>query len=122
VPDWSASLTGHASVQAPREFAATVSIADLAAERLAMLAGGQHSEQVAGGAVSATLEAGGVSTAGGYASRGTLLWRALNSAPVNTRLSMASMRRSTYAMAGCGSRALTPAASAGRCRHPAIFP
>ena len=59
VPDWSASLTGHASVQAPREFAATVAIADLAAERLAKLAGGQHSEQVAGGAVSATLEAGG---------------------------------------------------------------
>jgi hypothetical protein len=28
VPDWAASVTGHASVQAPHEFTATLSIAD----------------------------------------------------------------------------------------------
>ena len=59
VPDWSATLTGHTSVQAPQEFAATVSIADLTPERLVRLTGGQDPDQVAEGTISGTLEASG---------------------------------------------------------------
>ena len=59
VPDWSASLTGHASADAPHAFAATVSISDLTTERLVRLTGGDPSSAIAEGAVSATLDASG---------------------------------------------------------------
>ena len=59
VPDWAASVTGHASVRAPHEFTATLSIADLATDRLRTLVGAQDLEEVGGGTISATVEASG---------------------------------------------------------------
>ena len=59
VPDWAASLNGHASAAAPHEFAATLSIANLTAARLVTLLGAQDPEWTVDGAMSATLEAAG---------------------------------------------------------------
>ncbi len=59
VPDWSAALSGHASIEAPHEFAGTVSVADLTAARLVTLLGGQDPAWTADGTISATLEAAG---------------------------------------------------------------
>ena len=59
VPDWSATIDGHASMTAPHEFAATVSVADLTSTRLLALLGAQDPGWTAEGAISATIEASG---------------------------------------------------------------
>jgi autotransporter translocation and assembly factor TamB len=60
MPDWSASLTGHASIAAPHEFAAALAIADLNAARFITLLGGQQDgASAADGTISATLQAAG---------------------------------------------------------------
>ena len=59
VPDWSATIDGHASMSAPREFAARMSIAGLTAGRLLALLDAQDPGWTADGAISATIEASG---------------------------------------------------------------
>ena len=59
VPAWSASLTGHASIAAPHEFAATLSVTDLTAARLVELFGVQEPGWTADGSVSARVDAEG---------------------------------------------------------------
>ncbi|MFO7692913.1 MAG: hypothetical protein R6V57_07510, partial [Vicinamibacterales bacterium] len=59
VPDWGASLNGQVSTAAPREFSATVAVADLTGARLVALVGAQDPEWTADGAIAATLDASG---------------------------------------------------------------
>ncbi len=59
VPDWSATIDGHASITAPHEFGAAVSVADLTAARLLTLLGAQDPAWTAGGTISAKVGASG---------------------------------------------------------------